>query len=73
MPRKRKGEENEEREEMVLISLYVPKSTLEKIDEMVRQGMFKSRSEFIREAIEEYLEDLEEEPEPIIDFFENLE
>ena len=69
MPRKRKREENEEREEMVLISLYVPKSTLEKIDEMVRRGLFKSRSEFIRLAIEEYLEDLEE-PEPIIDLWE---
>ena len=65
MPRKRKSEKNEEREEMVLISLYVPKHAIEKIDEMVRQGLFKSRSEFIREAIEEYLEDLEEEPEPV--------
>ena len=61
MPRKK----SKESEEMILISLYVPKSTLEKIDEMVRQGLFKSRSEFIREAIEEYLEDLEEEPEPV--------
>jgi Arc/MetJ-type ribon-helix-helix transcriptional regulator len=68
MPRKRKSEENEE---MVLISLYVPKHVIEKIDDLVRQGAFKSRSEFIREAIEEYLEDLEEEPEPVFGpFFE---
>jgi len=70
MPRKRKSEENEEREEMVLISLYVPKRVIEKIDELVSQGMFHSRSEVIRMAIEEYLEDLEE-PEPVFGpFFE---
>jgi len=57
MPRKRKSEESEE---MVLISLYVPKHVIEKIDDLVRQGAFKSRSEFIREAIEEYLEDLDQ-------------
>jgi len=58
MPRKTKNGE------MVLISLYIPRTTLEKIDELVKQGFFSSRSEFIREAVEEYLEDLEEEPEP---------
>ena len=61
MPRKYRKNEGEE---MVLISLYIPKTTLEKIDELVKQGMFPSRSEFIREAVEEYLEDFEEEPEP---------
>ena len=46
---KRKGDK------MILISLHVPQSMLEKLDELVRDGVFPSRSEAIRHALRELL------------------
>jgi Arc/MetJ-type ribon-helix-helix transcriptional regulator len=40
---------------MVLISVHLPKQTLEELDELVRQGVFPSRSEAIRIAIRDLL------------------
>ena len=36
---------------MELISVHIPKQILEELDELVRQGVFPSRSETIRTAI----------------------
>ena len=36
---------------MELISVHIPKQILEELDELVRQGVFPSRSEAIRTAI----------------------
>ncbi len=41
----------EKREKMVLISLHIPKPLLDIIDNLVRQGIYPSRSEAIRDAI----------------------
>jgi Arc/MetJ-type ribon-helix-helix transcriptional regulator len=46
----------EKREKMVLISLHVPKYYVEVIDDLVRQGVYPSRSEAIRDAIRQLLE-----------------
>ena len=43
------------REKMVLISVHIPKAMLEELDELVKQGVFPSRSEAIRIAIRELL------------------
>jgi Arc/MetJ-type ribon-helix-helix transcriptional regulator len=36
---------------MVLISVHIPKPLLDIIDDLVRQGVYPSRSEAIRDAI----------------------
>jgi len=41
----------EKREKMVLISLHVPTYYVDVIDDLVRQGVYPSRSEAIRDAI----------------------
>jgi len=40
---------------MILISVHLPKRALEELDELVRQGIFPSRSEAIRIAIRDLL------------------
>jgi len=40
---------------MMLISVHVPRQMLEELDELVRRGVFPSRSEAIRIAIRELL------------------
>jgi len=40
---------------LVSVSVHVPKQVVDEIDELVRQGRFASRSDFIRIAIEFYL------------------
>jgi Arc/MetJ-type ribon-helix-helix transcriptional regulator len=52
MGEKTKGE----REKMVIVCVHMPKSLVEKLDELVKQGEFPSRSEAIREAIKDFLE-----------------
>ena len=42
-------------------TVWIEAETLERIEELVRQGRFKSKSEFFRKAVEEYLARLEEE------------
>jgi predicted solute-binding protein len=42
-----------EKEKMVLISFHIPKSYVEVIDELVRRGVYPSRSEAIRAALRE--------------------
>jgi Arc/MetJ-type ribon-helix-helix transcriptional regulator len=54
----------EKREKMVLISLHVPKYYVEVIDDLVRQGVYPSRSEAIRDAIRQLLERHFYEAEP---------
>jgi Arc/MetJ-type ribon-helix-helix transcriptional regulator len=39
------------RERMIVISFHVSKSLLDAIDDLVRRGVFPSRSEALREAI----------------------
>ncbi len=41
------------REKMVLISFHIPKSYVEMLDELVRRGVYPSRSEAIRAALRE--------------------
>jgi antitoxin ParD1/3/4 len=41
------------KEKMVLISFHIPKSYVEMLDELVRQGVYPSRSEAIRAALRE--------------------
>jgi Arc/MetJ-type ribon-helix-helix transcriptional regulator len=43
--------EKKKREKMVLISVHIPKLLLDIIDDLVRQGVYPSRSEAIRDAI----------------------
>jgi Arc/MetJ-type ribon-helix-helix transcriptional regulator len=40
---------------MVLVSMHIQKQALEEIDELVKQGVFPSRSEAIRYAIRKLL------------------
>ena len=40
---------------MVLVSMHIQKQALEEIDELVKQGIFPSRSEAIRNAIRKLL------------------
>lgn len=42
-----------EKEKMVLISFHLPKSYVDVIDELVRRGVYPSRSEAIRVALRE--------------------
>jgi len=41
------------KEKMVLISFHLPKSYVEVLDELVRRGVYPSRSEAIRVALRE--------------------
>ena len=43
------------KEKMILISVHVPKQILEELDELVKKGVFPSRSEAIRIAIRDLL------------------
>ncbi len=40
---------------MILISMKIEKELLEEVDKVVREGLYSSRSEFIREAIRQLL------------------
>ena len=40
---------------MTLVSFHIPQKMLQQIEELVRQGLFPSRSEAIRSAIRELL------------------
>ncbi len=42
-------------EKMILISVHIPKQMLEELDELVKGGLFPSRSEAIRVAIRDLL------------------
>jgi len=42
-------------DKMILISLHVPQRMFEKLDELVKSGIFPSRSEAIRHALRELL------------------
>jgi len=56
----------EKREKMVLISVHIPKPLLDIIDDLVRQGVYPSRSEAIRDAIRlllQHFKDHEAEPQ----------
>jgi len=60
------GEKAEgEKEKMVIVCAHMPKSLVEKLDELVKRGEFPSRSEAIREIIKDFLEEegAEEEEE----------
>ncbi len=46
---------SKERERMVLISFHVPQSYVEVLDELVKLGLYPSRSEAIRAALRELL------------------
>ncbi|MCI4408303.1 MAG: ribbon-helix-helix protein, CopG family, partial [Thermofilum sp.] len=39
----------------VTISFRLPKNLIEEIDKIVEQGLFQSRSDFVREAIRFYI------------------
>jgi len=47
--------EEEEEEGVIIISVRVGKKLINDIDELIRMGMFSSRSEFIRQAIINHL------------------
>ncbi|KUO90721.1 MAG: CopG family transcriptional regulator [Caldivirga sp. JCHS_4] len=49
MPRSRSGVR------MMLISVHIPRRMLEELDELVRSGLFPSRSEAIRVAVRDLL------------------
>jgi len=49
MPRRKKGDA------MKLVSMHIQKQALAEIDELVKQGVFPSRSEAIRYAIRKLL------------------
>jgi len=40
-----------QRDKMVLISVHIPSALLQIVDDMVRKGLYPSRSEAIRDAI----------------------
>jgi len=48
MPRKIKAK-------MILITVHIPKQMLEELDELIKKGVFPSRSEAIRIAIRELI------------------
>ena len=48
----------------VTISFRLPKNLIEEIDKVVEQGMFQSRSDFVREAIRFYIIKLREAQRP---------
>jgi len=43
------------KEKMVLISVHLPKQMLEELDDLVKKGVFPSRSEAIRIAIRDLM------------------
>ncbi len=49
-------EKKQKREKMELISFHLPKPLLDIVDNLVRQGVYPSRSEAIRDAIRLLLE-----------------
>jgi len=60
----------EKSNEKVTVCAQIPRQWLEKIEKLVLEGEYPSKSEVIRVAIEEFLEDeglLEEEPTPLED------
>lgn len=46
---------SDKRDRMVLISFHVPQTYLEALDELVRLGVYPSRSEAVRAALRELL------------------
>ncbi|MFN3804535.1 MAG: ribbon-helix-helix domain-containing protein [Pyrobaculum sp.] len=46
---------NKSPDKMSLISVHVPRRMIEEIDELVRRGIFPSRSEAIRAALRDFL------------------
>jgi antitoxin ParD1/3/4 len=44
-------------EKMEMISIHIPKQMLEQLDQMVKLGIYPSRSEAIRAAVREFLKD----------------
>lgn len=44
-----------EKEKMILISFHVPRSYVETLDDLVKMGLYPSRSEAIRAALRELL------------------
>jgi Arc/MetJ-type ribon-helix-helix transcriptional regulator len=55
------------KEDGITVSLRLPKRVIEEVDRVVSEGMFQSRSDFIREAIRQYLIRLNEKsPKPTI-------
>ncbi|WP_405048192.1 ribbon-helix-helix domain-containing protein [Pyrobaculum sp.] len=44
-----------EKEKMILVSFHVPRSYVETLDDLVRMGLYPSRSEAIRAALRELL------------------
>lgn len=55
------------KEDGITVSLRLPKRIIEEVDKVVSEGMFQSRSDFIREAIRQYLIRLNEKsPKPVM-------
>jgi Arc/MetJ-type ribon-helix-helix transcriptional regulator len=48
----------------VTISFRLPKNLIEEIDKIVEEGLFQSRSDFVREAIRFYIIKLRESQRP---------
>jgi len=44
-------------EKMEMVSIHIPKQMLEQLDQMVKLGIYPSRSEVIRAAVREFLKD----------------
>jgi len=44
-------------EKMEVVSIHIPKQMLEQLDQMVKLGIYPSRSEAIRAAVREFLKD----------------
>ncbi len=44
-------------EKMEMVSIHIPKQMLEQLDQMVKLGIYPSRSEAIRAAVREFLKD----------------
>jgi Arc/MetJ-type ribon-helix-helix transcriptional regulator len=55
------------KEDGITVSLRLPRKIIEEVDKVVEQGFFQSRSDFIREAIRQYLIRLNEKsPKPVM-------
>lgn len=54
-----------QKEKMVLISFHVPQSYVDSLDELVRMGIYPTRSEAIRAALRELLSRYKLNGEPI--------
>jgi len=44
-------------EKMEMVSIHIPKQMLKQLDQMVKLGIYPSRSEAIRAAVREFLKD----------------